>query len=295
MKIHQKIMEFISKNVYSKNEFEFKIDNFKIFKDVESIGNVYAVDGGCGVLCDCGSYIISKIKIGVTCYENMKRVSSSEKVDEYYVFAQKTDSGNVIKIFPEIEINENEIKKCKIEEVQNEIRRYLEWKKIEELSEKITSNDVILADGFFEKIKNEHNIVFVCKTSRLRSKSGRPLLSCLNDVSKESIKNEKWMYKISENEYIVKFHEKSRFCYKVSVKNLNNIEYLLGVVAYYSKDPEIIGYPYPLLRVDKIARIRNDEKKTENRKLKNNKFGKFLVSDEDAAIMHELLDKRMYR
>lgn len=295
MEIYQKIMEYIAKNLYSKNESELKMDNFNIFKSVPSKGNVYAIDGGCGVLCDCGSYIISKIKIGITCYKNMERISSDEKVDEYYVFAQKTDSGNVVKIFPEREINENEINKCKIEEVQNEVRKYLERKKIEEISEKISENDMILTDGFFEKIKDDSNIISVCKTSRLRSKSGRPLLSYLNDLSKEKINNKKWMYKISENEYIVKFHEKGRFCYKVSVKNTDKLEYLLGVVAYYSRDPEIIGYPYPLLRVDKIARIRNDEKKSENRKLKNNKFGKFLISDEDAAIMHELLDKRMYR
>ncbi len=298
MKIYEKIIEYVAKNVYSKKENEVDLDRFKNFETISPKGKLYAVDGGSGIISDCGSYIISKIKIGVTCYENSKRVSSEEKTDEYYVFVQDTEKGLKVKSFPDLKLNElKELKlnRCKIDEVQNEIRKFLERKKIEELSKKISENDLILGDGYFERIKFKENVVFICKTSRLRSKSGRPLIGYLNQIGKEKIENKKWMYSISENEYIVKFHGKGKFCYKVNVKNPEKLNYFFGVVAHYSKDPELIGYPYPLLRVDKIARIRNDEKKTENRKLKNNKFGNLLRSDEDAAIMHELLDKRMYR
>ena len=72
---------------------------------------------------------------------------------------------------------------------------------------------------------------------------------------------------------------------------------MFGVLAYFSRDPEIVGYPYPLIKVDKIARVKEDEKKMENNKIKlmAKKEGLILDYDENAAIMHSLLDKRMYR
>ncbi len=291
MELRKNILQYVM-DLYSKQENEINISKFKTFETLHPNGKVYAIDGGSSIILDCGSMIISKIKISRTCYENGKRVPENEETKEFFVVAHNTEKGIKEKIFPEIKLK---IEKCKLDEVHNEVRKSLERIEIEKLSENISENDVILADGFFEKIESKSNIVFVCKTSRIFSKGGRSLIGYLNEFAEKNFKNKKWMYPISENEYVVKFHEKSNFCYKVNVKKPENIDYLFGSIAFYSSDPEIIGYPYPLLKVDKIARIRHDEKKIENRKIKHGEFGKILRNDENAAIMHEMLDKRMYR
>jgi len=59
-----------------------------------------------------------------------------------------------------------------------------------------------------------------------------------------------------------------------------------------------LGYPYPLLSIDKIARIRDNEKDLTKHKVKAlaKKLGKdFIEDDEKSTIMHDLLDERAYR
>ncbi len=284
------ILKFLS-DTFGGKESEFKSTNFKSFSDSNFKGNVFAVDGGSGIVLDGGSWIIAKIKIGETCYRNGKRVS--EKVDEYLLSVVDSRNKRTVKIFPETKIK---LTKSNIDELPNEARDLLEKRKIEELSGKISDEDIILTDGLFNGITGK-NLVAVCKTSRLRTKTGRSLLGSINEMGKKEMSGKKWAYPLGGSEFIVKFHEKSRFCYKVSISNPEKMEWFLSAVSCYSKDPEIIGYPYPLLRIDKVARLREDEKKTTNQRIKMSarQIGMNLEDDEAATVMHSLLDERAYR
>jgi NurA-like 5'-3' nuclease len=119
----------------------------------------------------------------------------------------------------------------------------------------------------------------------------------VNEVGSEKMPNEKWVYSDSDLT-IVKFHEKSGFCYRLEAPKKDNLIKTIGVISYYSKDPEILGYPYPLLKADKVARVKDFEKEMENAKVKMlaKSLGKnFIETDEKSTIMHSLLDKRAYR
>ena len=123
------------------------------------------------------------------------------------------------------------------------------------------------------------NVVGIAKTTR-EGTHGRSFIGLL--YSHPGI----WYAKINDIIF-AKFHEKAKHIYLV-----DGNEELFSYIPYYSNDPEILGYPYPLIRVDKIARIQSDEKRRLNFKIKE-RLGN-LKDDVLSQDMHSLLDKRMY-
>ena len=287
----KKILKFLSDTFYEKKDDSLDADKFETFESIDSKNKIFAVDGGSGIVFDGGGWIISKIKIGATCYKEGKRIS--ENSDEYFLSVVDSKAKRIVKIFPEVELK---LTKSSIDELPNEARDILEKKKIEKLSKEISNEDIILTDGLFEGI-NGKNLVAVCKTSRLRTESGRSLIGKINELSEKRVGEKKWMYPLTKNTFIVKFHGKSDFCYKVSLSNPKKAKWFLGATAHYSNDPEITGYPYPLLRIDKVVRLREDEKKMTNQKIKAlaKQLGKGIEKDEMSTVMHSLLDERAYR
>ena len=60
----------------------------------------------------------------------------------------------------------------------------------------------------------------------------------------------------------------------------------------------MIGYPYLLLKADKVARLRDNERDSENQRMKMSARSmgiNFIEFDESSTIMHDLLDERAYR
>ncbi len=284
----KRIVEYLSKFYKGDEDEGIDISKFKTYPRKEYSGKIIAVDGGSGIIFDGGSRVISKIKVGAVGYEKGKRFL--EDIKNYFMLAMWKDGQIAIKIDPEEKV---ELANNKIDELQNDARDILERKELSELS-KNNKGAIILSDGL-QNLKLD-GVVSICKTSRLKTKNGRSLIGYLNEISREIHKDKLWYYPLGEGNYIVKFHEKSKFTYKVSTKS-ENVEEIFGAIAFYSSDPEILGYPYPLLKVDKIVRLREDEKQFENNKLKllAKKNGINLDFDENSMIMHDLLDKRAYR
>ena len=268
---------------YEKEKNEIDESKFENLSPKEFDGKIIAVDGGSGVIFDGGSSIVAKIKVGAVGYENKKRIF--EKVEDYYMVIIDSKKGRTIKLFPDEKLL---LSKKEIEDLPNEARKLLEIKMLDKIAKEYP-NAIVLADGHQEA--RHKNIVSVCKTSRAKTKSGRSLIGQLNEIGEK--KGGAWIYKIGENEYVVKFHKASKFAYRV----ITNDKEILPKIAYYSRDPEIIGYPYPLLKIDKLVRLRDDEKDSENRKFKliSRKLGLNLEHDEMATLMHKLMDERMYR
>jgi len=286
----EEVVKYLAK-IYKSKEKDIDISKFESFDSINNKKEVFAVDGGSGIIFDGGSLIVAKIKIGVVGYKEKNKIF--EKVDEYFMSVIDSKNGRIIKFFPDINIALNLTKK-EIEDLPNEARDNIEKIKINELSKKYP-DALILADG--QRDINLKNVVSICKTSRAKTKSGRSLLGQLNEMSDKKLKGKKWFYKISDGEYIIKFHELSKFCYRVLLNENTNIKQALGLIADYSRDPEIIGYPYPLLKVDKIARLRDDEKKFENQRFKMfaKKIGLKVEYDEMSTLMHKYMDERAYR
>ncbi|HDQ59790.1 MAG TPA: DNA double-strand break repair nuclease NurA [Candidatus Woesearchaeota archaeon] len=310
--------------------YEINEVNFHEFDEFSPKNRVYAVDGGSAIVLDGGSWIISKIKIGCIGFEGDRKIF--ETVKDFSMGAMI--KGN--KIYPKLtpsfaDVEQIEVPVSKIDELPNIFRSVLEWKCVEELIKIGRSGDIVLVDSSLVaaskpqfdlinrlgKMAVEKGIVImgVSKTSRLRTNNGRPILGYLNELGSKATKS-RWYYspifyrgQTTNREfgetYVVKFHNRCEFCYRVDLEkefsldlDPKRLQELFGTVAYYSRDPELLGYPYPLLKVDKIARVRDDEKNKENRdiKLLARDLGiEFVEFDEKSTSMHDLLDKRAYR
>lgn len=191
----------------------------------------------------------------------------------------------------------------KLEEAKNTAMRFGEFKLAKELSSKIAREDIILIDGPLDLnnpiaeelidslFKSDRTIMGICKTSRMATETGRSLLGYLNQVTKDI--DSPWYYKIpnEEGKYIAKLHKGSDYCYRVDMNRFD--KEALKLLAFYSSDPVILGYPYPLYRADKVARIRDVEEKRERMKIRKlEKEHPSLKFDVKATSMHEELDKR---
>ncbi len=271
----KKVIEFI-KNSIPKSNFEF--ERIPIEISVPK-GTVVAIDGGSAIIADGGSWLIGFIRIGKVEYDKEKEIS--EEIDEYWVGI----ANQQIKVFKD----EEEIKvpinyhERDIEKLVGEVRRYLEFKKAAEQSGlTLIDNPIKVVEGWEEELISKFkNVVGIPKTTRA-SINGRSIIGILSKYPGM------WYTKI-DDQIFAKFHENSKYVYKVDLRDPS----VLGEIAYFASDPELLGYPYPLLKVDKIARISKFEKKALREKAKE-LLGE-LSSDLLSQDMHQNLDERAYR
>jgi hypothetical protein len=306
----KEILDFLEYEKEEAGEHHLEEKKLSEYKSSEPNRTVIAVDGGCSTTVDGGTWNIAKLKVAAVTYTNGKKVA--EEIDEYSMAAVMKGKKISFRIVPHVNLHFNP-NSTNIEELPNLLRSILEWLKIKEMAEQSEKNTLILRDGAFgsneayEKSiindvletcrKKEVNLIGICKTSRAATESGRPLVGLVNEFGTKMLPEKKWLYTDGEMN-IAKLHEMSGFCYRIETSHKDNLIRSLGIVSYYSKDPELLGYPYPLLKVDKIARVKDFEKEIDNAKLKllARSLGKtFIEIDEKTTIMHSLLDKRAYR
>lgn len=296
-KNYEEILKFIFELYSEDKEIKFYFENFvPEYKDK----HVYAIDGGSCIVAEGGNWIISKVKAGYSCY-NKERIS--EKAYEYAFGALKSKIkfSPVLKITPKInELNSEEpISFCrKISEL------LLCHDLLDGIKEGIILLDMLLVpedenqkEYFNELLKKckEKNIpvIGIAKTS-VFSFGKRTLVSLLNQKNAKGC----WYCIVSKgkiNNLVVKFYEKSDYVYHVQIPDWVDINEVLPLISFYCSDPGFLGYPYPLVRADKIARISKFEERTEKRKLKNliRKFD-FLVYDTRNKDFHSKLDENYY-
>ncbi|RKX57317.1 MAG: hypothetical protein DRP29_08590 [Thermodesulfobacteriota bacterium] len=243
--------------------------------------NILAIDGGNGVLVDGGTWILAKIKIGAVKYgnSNFKRIA----LDEPFLITKKN-------IFSKNDKMNMHFPKTILKNRQNHLMRYLEINEAVKLSNEadVIMMDMLLHSKFkktqeiLDKLINSgKTVVGIAKTTRLGS--GRSIISEL--MKKRGV----WYYEGKEGCFI-KLHKNSR-CYRIEI--FGDKKKAFEALKFYSQDPEIIGYPYPLTKVDKIARVTEFELKIERQKCKK-ELGE-IYNDSLSNDMHSLLDRAMYR
>ncbi len=273
----KKAIDFVRSSI-PETKFKFKRNKFEIIKPME---NIVAIDGGSAIIADGGSWLIGYIRIGKVEYNRFEEVS--EEIDEYWVGI----ANQQIKVFKgeeeiPVPINYHE---RNIEKLVGEIRKFLEFKKAaEQDSLTLIDNQIKVVEGWEEDIISKFKrVVGIPKTTRA-SINGRSIIGVLSKFPG------RWYTKVND-QIFAKLHENSKYVYKIDLKNID--EKVLGVIAYFSSDPELLGYPYPLLKVDKVARIGNFEKKAlmEKAKALLGELSQDLLSQD----MHQKLDERAYR
>lgn len=282
----------------------------KRFKPKYKDEKVYAIDGGNSILADGGSWLIGKIKLAYSCY---KEERLSEELKEYY-FSAHLENGKVRVGTTQLDSNEkseyapgqSEFDK-KLEEVKDTVMKIGEFKLVKEVFEEAEPGDLILIDGLLRSKNEEANhlmekliekakkkeviIIGLSKTSRIGTTTNRSLLGYLNQISEDL--EGPWFYEVPNRtgNYILKLHGDAEYCYRAEVSQFRESSFQL--LAYYSSDPVILGYPYPLYRVDKTARLRDIEEDREKLRLEEIKEDyPSLKFDTLATSMHEELDSR---
>jgi hypothetical protein len=307
----KEIIEFLELENSTNKALDLDKSRFKIIGSQKPECSVYAVDGGSATIVDGATWCISKLKIGTVAYKNGKRLS--EKVDMFMIGISKKKNQLSSRIQPAVEGFRLESNATSIEDLENASRSILEWLKIKQLVLHAQEHDIILRDGAFSsddayeksiindvlelcRQKNIH-LIGICKSSRTSAPGGRSLIGMLNEFSSKELPDKKWIYQ-EDKITIAKLHETSNFCFKIESSHPNLLAETLPKICHYTTDPEFIGYPYPLLKADKIARVRDFEKNNDNRKAKMlaKSLGKqFMEFDERATLVHDMLDKRAYR
>lgn len=297
----------------------------RIFKDKTELTNNYkelpklsngcftGIDGGSCIIADGGSWIISKIRIAVVHYDKGERVVSNEsKKDYYYTLIKNKGFEHYIEGLPKgISISVNEKDAKELIDAPAIIMRTLELIEAINTVKKLPKNSLLVLDGLLtgetsdqekalkvleaEAKNKEVNVIGIAKTFR-HAINGKSVIGSLLKQNP----NKSWIYAPVEGTecFIAKMHERASYAYALSAFKHTKIEDVLPILTFYSRDPELIGYPYPLLKADRDARISSYEKRLEMNKLKilSKKEGfDFIEYDEKSTSMHSVMDSGKYR
>ncbi len=268
-----------SKHVqYSSKDYipiNFSIDNFQPINPQK--GKIAFIDGGNCEILSSVNFSLQFFRI-YYCVFDGKMVDSGK--EEFFglvssigkdkdIFYETKLFGSSLKI-PLINSKEDFMSngnvRGKVSKVADIIRRLAEIK----ISEKINS-DYIVLDGnlkadndFIKEAMFGKKLYALSKTNELFTDSGNSLCVELNVMS--PIKS--WYYyplvKIKSSFHdadvvIAKFHSKSKYVFKLETPKDDDLK-IVDVIAFNSKDPVFLGYPYGLIKADKFARVSNNEK-----------------------------------
>jgi hypothetical protein len=284
---------------------EVNKNNFTIINEKNSC-NIVCIDGGCATIADGGSWIIAKIKVGIVEYAGLKKIKQESK--EYYLIIVAKDCYELLvyQNNKSYELKLKGIDSIKIEELASKIMKYFEWSACLELKNDclILMDSALNAETDFEKelvkkaLDNKLKIVGFCKTSRMRTLSGRSLLGLINSISPN---NSEWFYHpIFEDEKLIKtfaakLGKTSKFCYKVELPMYLDHSIIFKSLSFFSKDSEMPGYPYPLFKADKIARINSFELKKDLFTIEKELKKSDLFFDSLSNSFHSKMDEKMYK
>jgi hypothetical protein len=291
----KEILDFLGK---LQVETPAEAGHFTEYKSGNPRGKLFAVDGGGAIIIDGGNWTISKIKVCAVGYESDRCISEFNQT--YTLGAVIVKDRVKIKLDPsDAEVESLQIAKADFENATDLCRAELEQKLVFDLAKKLGKDDIILKDGLLpEGLPASPIFIGIAKSSRLRTETGRSLLGWINELAAKQLPNKRWYQRISDGEVIVKLHEKSPLCYRAQIRNSADQERTIASLAYFSSDPELIGYPYPLLKADKVARFRDGERLFERNRTRSlaKRMGiNFIDFDESSTITHDLLDERAYR
>ncbi|VVB61123.1 Uncharacterised protein [uncultured archaeon] len=176
--------------------------------------------------------------------------------------------------------------RASISVIGSAVRRYLEWSIASEVIEKeLGSGDILLRDGTLEasvcgeelyakkafdaaKRKNV-SLCALAKTCALLTTTGFPLVSAVNELSKQNKISAPWLYHpLCENKnhvhdaeiFVCNLHKNSSRAFRFEAdKSLakihGTIDSVLSQTAKNSCDASFLGYPYGLIDADASSRI----------------------------------------
>lgn len=255
--------------------------NFKSFKASNHDYRIAAIDGSHHNIKGI-NFIFSTLRAGYLLYQFGKVVE--ENIDPIKVeFIMNNNVPNVgyeykhEKYYQEI-IGDIPNGKLDFDKVTERIRTLLEWKKINELVDKLGKNDIIIFDGSLisGEISTSHTfvndlmerttqkgitLVGLSKDTSLSIESA-PLPLALAESAKRFHPDKNW-YVEYEGNYFVKFSKKTDQIFRVDAVMPEDItiDEILSRIGAYCFDPATFGYPYPMQKIHDAVRISEMEMK----------------------------------
>ncbi len=254
-------------------------DQFHSFSSQK--GKVGYVDGGSSVLLEAPSFILQKVRLVGVIFDQGKRVRS--KKEEFEVIVQLSKGEWKVSCFPEnvfsnlrmglkessLQEGSSLVKCLKVGEI---VRRLAELDFLARFMRETTA-DVFVLDGSFEattpferpflkQIQEQGQLsVGLSKTSKVLTKEGLDVASVLAKRKEGAW----WYHPILETAEewdfsFVRLHNQSKYVFRLDFWKGKEIGKALSYLGGESKDPIFPGYPYGLIVVDQLARVRNEER-----------------------------------
>ncbi len=195
-----------------------------------------------------------------------------------------------------------------VDENLSRIRRLQEWSFIDWLQTKYPSYTIVydgsldtesvIENAFLARWRDRGTLVIaLSKSSQLLTDDGHGVLDLVAQVLPRAAS---YLADPSRQLIFARFHEKSPFVFRIDVllgtaistsQKIADLIPLLSRLRDFSRDPLFIGYPYPLLEVDQMARLSNEEV-SYYRSLLASRID--LSSFESALSAHRVLDRSRF-
>lgn len=235
------------------------LEGKKVVPEFEELQNtrekhvICAVDGGSAPILLTPSLVVLFVRVAKIFFEPKKVVRKQGFVCSFV--EEKNNSAFIKTIFyPEDNKKPEEIFSCPLTELgeqptlfsaANLARKILEWRAVNEEKEIITLWDGSLSvtNVVEERERPRNNCVGIAKST-----------GTMGDWSlfhKEGL----WAAKVTQESFFVKLHKQSKHVLRADTHDKK----LLEVLVPWSCDPVFLGYPYPLIVADEIARVSNAE------------------------------------
>lgn len=207
-----------------------------------------AIDGGSSPLLITPSVCIVYVRVASVHYlpknislENyLVTIIPFEKDNNLYVRATAIHSSGQEELFAEPikTFGDNP----SLESIGGLARKLLEWRYVKKAQSKV---DIVLWDGSLTtitKVEKNHKPIGCIAVAKSTSAMGS-----WQGFSKQGL----WAARVNQETYFARLHEKSKHILRIDT---NNKELLDSLVAW-SCDPVFLGYPYPLVVADELARV----------------------------------------
>ncbi len=329
-------MEKGQKIFFGSNEYEgmeITSNNFHDIEKIKSDGTKVAfVDGGNQEIASGSNFCLQLQRVCAVIFKDNKHVKSV--LHEYFLYIKTLKKekellyeANVFGVKNTPEINKLMFNafdpmlkqghfRADIRKIGDIFRRIAELKVCGKVVDELDEKDAVVIDGDLQFLTEEEKR---CLEELFKSASSKKITVCALSKTESFVTNKgnsaayllnkmaplsKWYYypafesKKVNDIMFVKLQEKSEhiFRFEFLKKDIDEIKKIILILSQNSKDPVFIGYPYGLIKADKIARVSNCDKDIARTKLSFalGKHWRELFMHSSSLNAHGILDRISY-
>lgn len=262
---------------------DVKPENIKSVATQNRFGKTAAVDGGLSILLSSGNFAVGICKASIVIYEHTEQIMAFDTDELMVVYGDGLESSLITDMGESIGIPaDNPV------EWRDTISSLMALKEMELVNSIFVSSeniDCLLIDGalsppcvidwdsygsFLKKLyKKGIMVIGVSKSSTLRWANNCPLVSRMEDITREWRTGDVWFCKVSSLKpgiqnapdipdiYLCNLYGGLGPVLRLDIPSVysGNMDDIISGLALLSIDPEFPGYPYPLVEAHRRARI----------------------------------------